>query len=278
MYRRQDAGSLTSVTSTTHRGDLLRPTVRRELVLVLVLYVGYSLARLVGDPDLRTAVEHARAILHLEAALNLDVENWANGLLAATPLVALLGSYWYSLLHYVVTPAVLVWAYRRHAGEYRRVRNALVGATVLGLVGFFLMPTAPPRLMKGYVDTLAVTSTYGWWGADASAPRGLGGLTNELAAMPSLHVGWAIWCAWVIFRCSRRRSVRLAALCYPLVTTGVVVATANHWLLDAVAGALVVAGGVAISGAMLRRRADPPTAAVLRRRPPAEDGRHELAV
>ena len=64
---------------------------------------------------------------------------------------------------------------------------------------------APPRMLPGYVDVLATTSVHGWWGSDASAPKGLGGLTNELAAMPSLHVGWALWCAWVVFLCTRSR-------------------------------------------------------------------------
>ena len=83
-------------------------------------------------------------------------------------------SYWYSLLHYVVTPAVLIWVYRRHRGDYRQVRNALVLASAIGLVGFTLLPMAPPRMLPGFVDTLAATSGVGWWGGDASAPRGLG--------------------------------------------------------------------------------------------------------
>ena len=101
---------------------------------------------------------------------------------------------------------------------------------------------APPRMLPGYVDVLATTSVNGWWGSDASAPKGLGGLTNELAAMPSMHVGWALWCAWVVFLCTRSRLLRTLVAVYATGTTVVVVITANHYLLDAVAGAAIVAG------------------------------------
>ena len=230
----------------------------RELALIAVLYAGYSVARLIGDADFHSAVVHARDLLALERLLHIDIEAPANAALAAWTPLAVLASYWYSLLHYVVTPAVLVWAYRRHHGDYRRVRDALVLASAIGLVGFTLLPMAPPRMLPGFVDTLASTSGVGWWGGDASAPRGLGALTNQLAAMPSLHVGWAVWVAWVVVTHSTRRWVRVLAVAYPIGTTLVVVATANHYLLDAVAGAAVI--GVAIR---LSSRLSPPKPALV---------------
>jgi hypothetical protein len=121
-------------------------------------------------------------------------------------------------------------------------------------VGFTLLPMAPPRMLPGFVDTLASTSSVGWWGGDASAPRGLGALTNQLAAMPSLHVGWAVWVAWVVVTHSTRRWVRVLAVAYPIGTTLVVVATANHYLLDAVAGAAVVAVAIRLSGRLAQPR------------------------
>ena len=218
-----------------------------ELALLGLLYVGYSAARLLADDDPVRATRNAYDLLHVEAVLHLDVESWANHLLTGAPDLALVASYWYSALHYLVTPAVLVWVYRRHALGYRRVRNALVTATAIGLTGFVLLPMAPPRMLPGYVDVLATTSTHGWWGSDASAPKGLGGLTNELAAMPSLHVGWALWCAWVVYLCTRSRWLRAAATVYAAGTVLVVVGTANHYLLDAVAGAAVVALAVLVT-------------------------------
>lgn len=229
-----------------------RPKAAIELGLLGLLYVVYSAGRLVADADLGAATAHAYDVLHIEAMLHLDVERYANQALGAVPLLALLGSYWYSLLHYVVTPAVLIWAYRSHPWHYRRVRNALVIGSAIGLIGFTLIPMAPPRMLPGYVDTLATTAQHGWWGGDASAPRGLGALTNQLAAMPSLHVGWALWCAWVVAMLARRRLVRIAAFAYPLGTTLVVIGTANHYVLDAVGGIAVMLVGMWLSG---RRRA-----------------------
>jgi hypothetical protein len=231
----------------TTDGRRLRPRAGVELALLALLYVGYSAARLLADGDVARAVANAHDLLHLESLLHLDVERSANHLLTGVPGLALVASYWYSALHYLVTPAVLVWVYRRHALGYRRARNALVLATATGLAGFVLLPMAPPRMLPGYIDVLSSTSTHGWWGADASAPKGLGGLTNELAAMPSLHVGWALWCAWVVFLCSRRWWLRALAASYAAGTVLVVLGTANHYLLDAVAGAALIGAAVLVT-------------------------------
>jgi hypothetical protein len=241
----------------TTNGARLRPRAGVELALLALLYVGYSAARLLADGDVARAVANAHDLLRLESVLHLDVERRANHLLTGVPGLALVASYWYSALHYVITPAVLLWVYRRHALGYRRVRNALVLATATGLAGFVLLPMAPPRMLPGYVDVLASTSGSGWWGSDASAPKGLGGLTNELAAMPSLHVGWALWCAWVVFLCTRNRWLRVAATVYAASTALVVVGTANHYVLDAVGGAVVVAGAVVATRTRVSRGRSP---------------------
>jgi PAP2 superfamily len=225
-----------------------RPRAQVELALLTLLYVGYSVGRLLGHAGLPAATAHARDLLHLEALLHLNIERHANELLEGVPTLALIGSYWYALLHYIVTPAVLLWAYRARPLHYRRVRNALVLASAIGLVGFTMIPMAPPRMLPGYVDTLATTAQHGWWGGDASAPRGLGALTNQFAAMPSLHVGWALWCAWVVVTLTSRRWVRIAAIAYPIGTTLVVVGTANHYVLDAVAGMLVMLLAIHVAG------------------------------
>jgi hypothetical protein len=229
----------------------------RELGLLLGLYVGYSAARLLAHADLAGATVNAHDLLDLERVLHIDIEASANSALDAWPVLAIVASYWYSLLHYVVTPAVLVWVYRRRHGDYPRVRNALVIASAIGLVGFTLLPMAPPRMLPGFVDTLATTAGSGWWGGDASAPKGLGALTNQLAAMPSLHVGWAVWVAWVVAGLSTHRWVRVLAVAYPVVTTLVVVGTANHYLLDAVAGAVVVVVAFRLARWLSRRPARP---------------------
>ena len=139
----------------------------REVGLLALLYVAYSAARLLGDATMPTALAHARDLLAVEQLLHLNIEGPANAALQAVPPLALAASYWYSLLHYVVTPAVMIWAYRSHHTYYRHVRDSLVVGSAIGLVGFTLVPMAPPRMLPGFVDTLASTASLGWWGSDA---------------------------------------------------------------------------------------------------------------
>ena len=212
----------------------------RELILLAALYVGYSASRLVADDAFTPAAARALQLLDLEKVVWLDVEGLLNGWFVAVPLLGLIGSYWYATLHYVVTIAVLGWLYRRGPVDYLPARTALAVATILGLVLYLMVPMAPPRLLGGYVDVLQLNASAGWWGGDASAPRGLGGLTNQLAAFPSLHAGWALWVALVVRRHVRSRWVRGLAWAYVAGTTIVIVGTGNHWLLDAVVGWVVV--------------------------------------
>jgi len=235
------------------------PWWARELALLVGVYVVYSLGRLVVGADVGAAMHRGAELVTFEGHLSWLSEVRLNQALQSVPVLAVAAAYWYSLLHYTVTPAVLVWLRRRHAGSYGPARTALVVATLLGLVGFWLYPTAPPRMLAdhGFVDTLAAFSNWGWWSTDASAPKGLGGLTNEFAAMPSLHVGWAVWVGWYAATHGRRTWVRVAAVAYPLVTSLVVVATANHYWLDAVAGAALVGAFIAITTIMQRRFSPP---------------------
>jgi hypothetical protein len=118
-----------------------------------------------------------------------------------------------------------------------------------------VLPTAPPRLLNGsygFTGTMAQYSSYGWWGTDASAPRGLGCLTNQYAAMPSLHVGWALWCGLILLRFGRHWPVRALGAIYPVVTVLVVLGTANHYLMDAAAGVLVMGIGLTLAMPALR--------------------------
>jgi hypothetical protein len=162
--------------------------------------------------------------------------------LTGAPVIAVGTAFWYASLHYLVTPAVLVLVWRKAPSEYSALRTALLVATLLALALYSLIPVAPPRLTgdPSYVDTRRATSQWGWWGAEASAPRGLGALTNQFAAMPSMHVGWAVWCAVDVRRVTRSRPLRSVAVAYPVLTSLAVVATANHWTMDAVAGAALV--------------------------------------
>jgi PAP2 superfamily protein len=216
-----------------------------ELVLVLGLWTAYSLSRLFGGTAMGPALHRAHELLDVEDYLGINIEPLLNGLFSTHHLLGLVGSYWYATLHYVVTGICLLWLYRLGERSYLPARRALVVATLLGLAAYLVLPTAPPRFMQGYVDVLSLHAGDGWWSADASAPRGLGGLTNELAAFPSLHAGWALWVAICLQRHARWRPLRGAGWLYAAGTSVVIVGTGNHWVIDVVVGWLVVLAGFA---------------------------------
>jgi hypothetical protein len=240
----------------------VRPQLRRglrELALVTAAYGIYTASRLLADGSLARGRDRAGTLLDLERAIHLNVEASLNHAVSAHAWLAVPMSLWYASLHYLVTPAALVWIYLRRPDAYSRARNVLAVATGLGLLVFLLAPTAPPRLMgTGYVDTLARYSDFGWWSTHASAPAGLGRFTNELAAMPSLHVGWAVWVVWALYPLVSK-PWRLTAIAYAAGTSVVVVATGNHWVLDVLVGAVVLpvaAAAVAFGSRANRSRRD----------------------
>ncbi|MDF3297673.1 phosphatase PAP2 family protein [Streptomyces tropicalis] len=218
-----------------------------ELPLILLVYACYSAGRLLVRGDVSAAVGHGLALLHAEQLLHLNLEHPLNRLFTREPWLGIPADFWYASLHYLVTPGILVWLFRSRSAHYRAARTWLMTSTFIGLIGFTLVPTCPPRLLSaghGFVDTMAQYSQYGWWGGDASAPRGLGGMTNQYAAMPSLHVGWALWCGVMLWRRGGTRTARAAGVAYPLLTAFVVMGTANHYLLDALAGVAVMGAGL----------------------------------
>ncbi|KAF2779922.1 phosphatase PAP2 family protein [Streptomyces sp. OM5714] len=237
-----------------------------ELPLIVLVYACYSAGRLLVRGDVDDAVDHGLALLDIEKALFLNAEHPLNRLFTSEPWIGVPADFWYASLHYLVTPAILVWLFRSRAVRYRAARTWLMTSTFIGLIGFTLLPTCPPRLLDashGFVDTMAQYSSYGWWGGAASAPRGMGGMTNQYAAMPSLHVGWALWCGVMLWRHGGTRLAKVAAVVYPLGTTIVVMGTANHYFLDAVAGVAVMGAGLLLTPFVLR------TAQRLRTRLPA---------
>ncbi len=212
-----------------------------EIALIAVLYVGYTVTRVFASDDRALAGRHAADVLRVERWTGLDVEHAVNGAFAPHTVLAAAASFYYAVAHYLVTAVVLVWLWLRRPVAYLPARRALVAASLVALAIFLVLPTAPPRLYGGYQDVLALTSDVGWWGASASAPKGMGGLTNEFAAMPSMHVGWAVWCALAIRAATNSPVVRAVVWVYPVATTLVVIGTGNHWTLDAVVAVVIVA-------------------------------------
>jgi hypothetical protein len=228
--------SFPGTTALWRRGSRSRYAWAGEAAFVAAFYVAYETLRAFRHPSARVAVARAQAIARGEAWLHLNFERALNSFITAHPPLAEAAGYYYATLHFSVTPVVLGWLWWRHQGQYRRWRTILAVVTAGGLAIYWLVPVAPPRLtLHGMTDTLVARNIFG-----AANPHGVTGLVNLYAAMPSLHVGWAFWVAIVVVNTSPWRRVRWLALIYPVATTIVVVATANHFMADAVAGAVLV--------------------------------------
>lgn len=231
------------------RRVLTRPNLLLELLLLRVAYAAYSQVRLAAtggsvSAGRAEAEEHAWQILGLERALHLDIEHWANHAVAQTDWLRAFSDFYYESFHFAVPLAVLAVLYWRRPAEYRWARSAIGFATLLALAGFWLYPLAPPRLMPtlGFVDTVHGVQ-------DFSQPDygTLTDVTNQYAAMPSLHFGWSLWCGVVIAVLARRWWTKTLGLLHPLLTGSAIVVTANHWVLDAAGGAVVVGAGFALT-------------------------------
>lgn len=212
-----------------------------EFGLIAILYVGYSASRLLASDDTLGAHRVAEALLTFERHLGLDFEDNLAGWVMDSSSVSFSFSLWYATTHYVVTAGVMLWLFLRRGEHYRSLRTSLILATALALVFYILLPTEPPRLFgPQYPDVLAQTADLGWWGAEASAPQGLGGLTNQLAAFPSMHAGWALWVALALIQATSSRLLHLAGGLYAAITAVVVIGTGNHWTVDVLAGCAIV--------------------------------------
>ena len=126
-----------------------------EVGLILALYVGYSWSRLLASDDFGLARERARALLSFEKDWHLGFERSVISWFTDIPAIGIPGSYYYATAHYLVTAAALIWLHTRARHVYRPARNALIAATLSGLVIYLLVPMAPPRLSGlGHVDVM----------------------------------------------------------------------------------------------------------------------------
>ncbi|OQO93738.1 inositol phosphorylceramide synthase [Saccharomonospora piscinae] len=230
-----------SVTSTTPRPAARRPLRRprwwREIALGLALFGVYSvLGGLAMPGHERRAFANGEDILALERLLHTDVELVVNHWLAGQGWLTVAANYEYAFSYVAVTLVTLAWLYRRRPERYRWARDAFVVANVLAILCFWAYPVAPPRLLPdaGFVDTVRLGGTWGSWGS----PMVDG--ANQLAAMPSLHIGWALWASLALSRARAPRWAQTASALHVLLTLVVIVATGNHYWLDAVGGVAVV--------------------------------------
>ncbi|MFE2550944.1 bifunctional glycosyltransferase 87/phosphatase PAP2 family protein [Streptomyces sp. NPDC059355] len=222
------------------RRVLSRPNLLLELLLIRVGYSLYSHIRAAAPTGRSLAEGHGSQIHAVERALGIDVERAVNHAVVNTPWLEKFFNFYYTSFHFVVPLTILAVLYWRRPGDYRWARASLGLATVLALIGFWLYPLAPPRLMPGlgFIDTVHGPQ-------DLAHPQygAMTAISNQYAAMPSLHFGWSLWCGIVIITLAPKGWQKLLGALHPLITVCAIVATANHWVLDAVGGAAVVTAG-----------------------------------
>jgi hypothetical protein len=256
----------------------------KEVLLAAAVYAVYSIVRnqfgsAGGDPG--PAFGHAKDIIAIEDAMHLYVEpsvqQWyldlpANGLIR-------LWNVYYGMAHFVVTFAALVWMFRRDPGRHRLLRNTLALTTGLAVIGFAAYSLMPPRLLDdpgefggcqlynppaahaappgaltapgcdefGFVDTVA---EYGGWISFGN--EGMKDVSNQYAAMPSMHIGWSTWSAIVLFGLVRRGWAKALVVAYPILTLVCIVVTANHYWIDGVGGLVCLGVGYALARVLTR--------------------------
>jgi PAP2 superfamily len=236
-----------------------------EVLAVAIFYVIYSSIRNSTNASPTTAFENAKRLIDWQETLLINheqlLQEWA---LHFEPLI-ILCNYFYGSLHFVVTIGAAVFLFRKFPDDYPRFRNTLGVGTALALIGFATFPLMPPRLLDchvsnieprqcfvddveptvtpyGFVDTLARDPAI--WSFNSGA---MAKLSNQFAAMPSVHCAWALWCAAALVPRLRRRWAKGLAASYPVLTVTVIVLTANHYFLDAVGGFFVLGVGYVVA-------------------------------
>ena len=244
-----------SVTAATAGSAVAPAAVPRrrwqvELRLFLAAYLVYTMARWIFVGDLGQAKEHARWIFGLEQDVGLAVEGSVQQALDSS-VVSWVLSNLYLAAQLVVVPGALVWLYRRSPAVYRELRNTVVATWMIAVPVFALFPVAPPRLADiGIADTVSSQASVELTGRSTI-------FYNELAAVPSLHVGFAVAVGLALARVVEPRWAKgLALLWGPLVSLSVV-ATGNHYLFDIATGLAVTALGFAVGRSRIPRLAWP---------------------
>ncbi|MDX6616256.1 MAG: hypothetical protein QOD60_1347 [Solirubrobacterales bacterium] len=221
-----------------------------QAFVVIAAYMIWRLARGAAEGGAAASLAHARDLVSAERSLHsfaeLDIQNWA----VHTGWAADFAAWMYGHAHFYGTLAALLFVYFAHNRSFCFVRNALLAAMAISLFGYFLFPTAPPR----FVPELGFSSAHGVTGNDAIQVSH-GALFNPYAAVPSMHVGMSLILGLSLARLSRQWLLKALFIAYPAVMTFVVVATGNHFWLDAAAGAAVA--GAAFGAAALLARARP---------------------
>jgi len=219
----------------------------REFVLLAVMLWLYKYVRYLAKHETADAFQNAERVLHFERVLGLGFEAPLQQLLLPYKGVIVGFNRYYVTVHFLGTVAFLVWAFVRSLGEYRKLRSVLVAVTLGALAIHVLFPLAPPRMMPGFVDTMVL------YGPNPYNSQAVQSFANQYAAMPSLHVGWALIVAYGVITISRSR-FRWLIIAHPVLTVLAVTVTANHYWLDGAVAAVLVVWAVVTLGRPAEQR------------------------
>jgi membrane-associated phospholipid phosphatase len=219
-----------------------------QLAIFATFDIAYELSRGRADGARDLALRHAEDVVSVERTLGifgeLDVQHWT---LQAPAAVEWVANWTYFNCQFTISFLFVLWAYLRRTDDYYRIRNVLITADFLGVIGYVLYPTAPPRMLTsyGFADTLNATRLNHHSGL-------ISAFSNPYAAMPSLHTAYAITIGVSGVLLTRRIWWKAIWAFYPVLVVFSIVATGNHFLLDAAAGAAVL--GIAFPTVVLAER------------------------
>jgi hypothetical protein len=235
-----------SATLTSPVGGAVAKRSPLVLELAVIAFLGWIYDWLQNLAPLRLdqALRHGQGILSFEERFHISPERYLDSWLTHHYVLAYISSDFYDNAIFGVTIGLAAWIWWRRPDIYRPLRNDLVLANLIGFAVFWLYPVAPPRMLPGFTDIVEKVGGLGSWHDTLISAA------DQLAAMPSMHLAWAVWCSLVVWRLASGRAWRRAALvvgiAYPLSTALVVMATANHYLLDVLAGTATTVVAVAL--------------------------------
>jgi hypothetical protein len=226
--------------------------VVRQVLLFALAYYGYRIVRgTVDDPvGAALAFQHSREVIHFEQSLGIFVEPSIQGWVASKPALIDIASWLYINAQFTITMACLVFIYLRHNSSFYFVRNMFAVAMWTANVGFMVFPAAPPRFFPewGFTDSVANLTHVSH---DSVA---VNSLVNQYAAIPSMHIAFALMIAVPLARLSKHRLTRAFWSVYPLLVVLVIVSTANHFVTDAILGAATAGFGAWTAAWLARAR------------------------
>ena len=237
-----------------------------EIGLTLAFYVVYSAIRnqfgsALGDSVREESFRNAERVIDLQRSIGLYFEERVHTFFLEWDAFIVFWNVFYGTFHFAVTVGAMVILFARYPRRYTFMRSTLAATTTVALVGFAFFPLMPPRLLGNcdsrfgacepgfdFVDTLVDPG--GLWSFESGTMETI---SNQYAAMPSLHVAWAVWCTVALYPVPRSRWSRRAIVAYPILTLFAIVVTANHYWIDGIGGVLAVGFGWVASTAWERR-------------------------